>query len=110
MMEERERKETAEVRKKAAEAQAVLQALVGKQGVERERYSKEERKAWRRMRALGKGGNDHVSRHARNSEGNSRFPSREVPPHIDFGIDQTRQYDTRQLRHTKAQMRHMCRT
>ncbi|KAJ7128869.1 hypothetical protein C8R46DRAFT_1049285 [Mycena filopes] len=82
--EERERKETAEARKKAAEAQAVLQALVGKQGVERERYSKEERKAWRRMKALGKGGSDHVSRHARNSEGNSRFPSREVPPHIDL--------------------------
>ncbi|KAJ7126666.1 hypothetical protein C8R46DRAFT_1237350 [Mycena filopes] len=75
--------EMAEATKKAVNAQAMLKAMVGEAGVVRERFSREERCAWRKMKAMGKGGNDHVARHARNSEGNSRFPSREVPPHID---------------------------
>ncbi|KAJ7325427.1 hypothetical protein DFH08DRAFT_817107 [Mycena albidolilacea] len=80
--EAREREQAVAVRKMAAEARAVLKALVGKQGVAREPFTNEERSAWWRMKALGNGGRNH--RHMRNSEGNSRFPSREVPPHLDL--------------------------
>jgi hypothetical protein len=81
-IEEREREQAAAVRKTAAEARVVLKALVGEQGIAWEPFTKEERSAWRWMKALGNGGSDH--RHARNSEGNSRFPSREVPLHLDL--------------------------
>jgi hypothetical protein len=80
--EEQAREQVAAVRKMSVEAQAVLKALVGEQGVAQEPFTKEERSVWWRMKALGNSRSDH--RHTRNSGGNSQFPSREVPPHLDF--------------------------
>ncbi|KAJ7436178.1 hypothetical protein FB451DRAFT_1379095 [Mycena latifolia] len=65
-----------------AEARAWLTVLVGKSGAAGRKWTKEEKTAWRRMRALGSDG--HVPSRATNSEGDSRTPSREVPPHIDL--------------------------
>jgi hypothetical protein len=76
-----EKVEAVAQRREAAEAKARMTALVGESGVERKKWTKQERMAWRRMRALGSGG--HVPPRATNSEGDSRTPSREVPPHLD---------------------------
>ncbi|KAJ7210145.1 hypothetical protein GGX14DRAFT_626524 [Mycena pura] len=92
--EELERAEAAAQRRAAAEAKARRVSLVGESGVPRARWTKDQRKAWRRMRALGSGG--HVPPRVINSEGDSRTPSREVPPHIDTETE-TRPHRQREM-------------
>ncbi|KAJ7657485.1 hypothetical protein B0H17DRAFT_1145919 [Mycena rosella] len=60
--EELERVEAVTQRGVAAEAKAQLVALVGKNGTER-KWTKQERMAWRRMKALGSGGHMEAGNH-----------------------------------------------